>query len=97
MHAPTVDSRKTRLPRPLLADFIRQRSVLHAPLPAYSNLIAHRIAREAAIDVEHPVAPAGDRIVRFQEPEWTCRARPLESAEHGVISIGWTRTTEERL
>ena len=62
-----------------------------------SDRIAHRLSREAAVKVEHPFAPAGDWVVWFEELERARRARPLESAEHGVVGVGRAGAAEEYL
>ena len=37
--------------------------------------------------IQHPLAPAGDRIVRRQQFEPAGTARPLQGAEHDVVRI----------
>src|SRR5271163_1803442 len=62
-----------------------------------SNWITNRVPRQAPIEVEHPFAPDGNCVVRFEELERTRRTRPLKGAEDGIIGVSRVATTEERL
>src|SRR5260370_41383286 len=71
--------------------------VANASHCAAAASVAGIFAPEAAEQVEHPLAPCRDRIVRLQQCEVAYRARPLKAAEHDVVGIERCGAAEEGL
>src|SRR5262245_2109973 len=64
---------------------------------SFSGMARRLRAREPAVQVEHPLAPGGKRVIGFEQRESAHDAPPLEQAEQDVVRIGRLRAGDEWL
>src|SRR5271170_6347696 len=59
-----------------------------------SHGITERFARISIKCGQQPIAPSPDRIVLKQQRKRAYTSRPLETAEHHIVGVGWRLASE---